>query len=321
MRNHRYRLFHPETGGEVTWTRASTLAKTLESTYNLERWKLRKVVEGLGLREDLRALAISIKAADPDSRDQYQEVASKAMEAAKVDAGANRGTAFHSIVEALDRGETPRYPDDQWRKDAESYVREMDAFGLRPVPELIERYIVCPDLELCGRLDRVLTQDGAPGAPCLIGDTKSADKIEYGWLGIAVQLAVYAHASHYWSPERDDWVPMPPMNHKVGVVMHTKIGAGQTLIRPIDIEAGWRAAQLSREVRRLRSASRNLELGPDALSASLSPSLTWSRRIGQADSRAALAAIWEAANARSEWSADLQRAGVARMAEIERAGL
>jgi len=48
----RYLLVNPLTGKEEPFTRATTIAKTLDDTYYLEQWQLRQVAYGLGQRPD-----------------------------------------------------------------------------------------------------------------------------------------------------------------------------------------------------------------------------------------------------------------------------
>src|SRR5690606_327328 len=43
----------PDGGTPVAYTRATTLAKTLDDTYNLQQWAERQVLVGAGMRPDL----------------------------------------------------------------------------------------------------------------------------------------------------------------------------------------------------------------------------------------------------------------------------
>ncbi len=72
------------------WTRATTVASTLEDRYGLERWAKRNVVLGIAARPDLYALAASAK---PEDKDLLHSIVDDAEEAAKARSGANLGNA------------------------------------------------------------------------------------------------------------------------------------------------------------------------------------------------------------------------------------
>jgi hypothetical protein len=55
-----------------SWTRVTTIANTLADRYALEQWAQRQIVYGLGVREDLYALAAS---STPDDKAQLSQIA------------------------------------------------------------------------------------------------------------------------------------------------------------------------------------------------------------------------------------------------------
>jgi hypothetical protein len=219
--------------------RVSTLVKKVETdTYNLDKWKIRQVAEGLAIRDDL---VLAVKAMGrPDlatggwSRDQKRtldRIADDATQAAKQRDGAKVGTAVHTLTERVDRGEPieqvaaglPAEPAGTIR--AYALLRELN--GWRSVE--IERTIVCDELEVAGTFDRVdvmpglaamlgpgTCQHGCPAGSHTIGfevpdglvppelpvivDVKTEESPWLNGLHIGPQLAIYSRARRMWRP-------------------------------------------------------------------------------------------------------------------------
>jgi hypothetical protein len=221
--------------------RASTLVKEVETdNHNLDLWKLRQVLIGAARRSDL---ITAVKAmGDPDpatgwTREQKKlqnELADKAMEAAKDTDGAITGTAMHTLTERIDRGEPlgsvlaaelPAVVAQSLR----SYAKLRELNGWRTVE--IERTVECEELEVRGTLDRVeylpdLAALLGPGV-CQHGHTMSGGEVwHYGaggeategadlpvivdvktekdptrnGLHIGPQLAIYSRSKRMWRP-------------------------------------------------------------------------------------------------------------------------
>jgi hypothetical protein len=308
VRNHRYRLFDPGTNRAVTVTRVSTFAKAIADMRGLNLWQQRMIVHGIGQRPDLYALAVTTPLDDTQT---LQSVASDAQQAAKARAGANMGTAMHNLTESVDRGQDISAVPADWQARARAYRQALDDHGFDIVPDMIERYVYVKDFGgLCGRFDRLLRRrsDGM----LVVGDVKSSANIGYSWGEIAIQLALYARASHFWDKARDEWVPMPPVDHQRAVVMHTELDAGTTTIYPaVDIAEGWYGAQLCASVRDWRSRGKTL-CGPPAQAGGPTPA----ERLERALSVAELSAVWAELHPRGEWTPELQALGMAAQARI-----
>jgi hypothetical protein len=67
---------------------------------------------------------------------------------------------------------------------------------------------------------------------------------------IPLQLALYAHATHWWDGQA--WQPMIPVDQHKAVVIHLPVGQGKCLLYEVDIDAGWEAVQLAMAVRSWR---------------------------------------------------------------------
>jgi hypothetical protein len=242
----RYRIPHPDTGKEQSWTRATTLANTLADRYGLEQWAKRNVVLGIGARSDLYAQAASCTV---DDKDQLTLIVNQAEEAAASKAKANLGTALHRFTERIDAGESVDVPD-PWRADVDAYTATMTAHGIVIVPGWIERILVVPEIDAAGMCDRLCN---ALWPLPRIGDLKTgADVVRYGMTEIALQEAIYAHASHWYDPTTGELHPMPRIDQDKALVMHLPVGKATCTIYEVNIAAGWEAVQLAVDVRKWR---------------------------------------------------------------------
>jgi hypothetical protein len=218
------------------YRRVSTLVKEVETdNYNLDNWKLRQVLIGAARRDDLIVAVKSMGAPDPatgwtrEQKKLQDELAEKAMEAAKDSDGAITGTAVHTLTERVDRGE----PIDQVAAGLPAGVAQsLRAYaGLRELNGWqtieIERTVICDELEVGGTFDRV---DLVPGLAALLGpgtcqhgcethtigmnvpggiippelpvvvDVKTEKDPTLNGLHIGPQLAIYSRARRMWRP-------------------------------------------------------------------------------------------------------------------------
>lgn len=243
----RYVLPDPETGKERSWTRATTVANTLADRYGLEQWAKRNVVLGIAAREDLYALAVSCK---PEDKKQLDQIVEAAEEAAKARSGANLGIALHRITERVDRGEDLDIPD-QWRPDIDAYCQTLVDNHLTVHPDYMERVVVLPEYGIAGTLDRLLYPGVTPDGPKIVADLKTGkDVIRYGMTKIAIQLAIYANATHVWNG--DGYEPMPHVYTDRAIVIHLPVGEGTCTLHEVNIKEGYRALRAAMWVREWR---------------------------------------------------------------------
>lgn len=226
------------------FTRCTTFAATLDDRFSLERWQQRMVGTGLVLRSDLYALWT----AHVDDRDQLNDLCEQAIEAAKGHAGANLGTALHALAEKADRGESVVIPA-PWDADIAAYTATLEHNGVRVDPALMEGIVVCRDLQVAGRFDRIVTIDGYPRP--LIADLKTGS-IDHSLTTIAIQLAIYANADEVYDPETDTLSPMPRVDLNQALVIHLPAGQATCTLHMVNIRAGWEAAQLCKQARAWR---------------------------------------------------------------------
>lgn len=242
-----YLLPHPETGEMLSWTRASSMARTIADNYALEKWMQRNLVLGLGRREDLYARAASV--ADISETEALTEIVQSAFEAAGSSSGSNLGTAMHRFTERIDMGERVEVPE-KWRADIDAYCDKMAEYGIGVLDHFTERVLLIEELGTAGTCDRILTHP-AWSKP-RIGDLKTGKNVKRNMDEIAVQLAIYAHASHWFDPRTNELHEMPEVDQEVAVVMHLPIGAGRCELLEVDIASGWESAQTALSIRQYR---------------------------------------------------------------------
>lgn len=280
----RYKLVHPDTGKPVKWTRATTYAKSVQDTYALSMWSQRMVLKGCALRPDITAAAgtLDVKA----DKDRMNSLVEEAKKAAGDKVAANKGTAVHAYTEDLDKAwvgivtEVREVPED-FVPTVQAYEEILKAFGLEPVPGLIEFTTAVKQYEVAGTSDRVykVTRDITVklngrtvtlyAGEYVIGDVKTGADLSYGWQEICIQLALYAqglNTSGVWDWGSGRWGrPVLPDNPDVmlkvrtdvGVVPHLPVdrsvtGAPLATLYAVDLDAGWAASVLCGQVRTWR---------------------------------------------------------------------
>lgn len=269
----RYVLPHPQTGlysdgrkvaGKRNgWMRATTFAKAAADTFSLTRYNERLTLLGASMRPDVVALAHGKDVRQ--HRGELDRLVDEVKNAAGAKVAANLGTAVHSFTERYDAG-TLALADvpEAYRDHVQRYAQTLHAAGLECVPGLIERTTFAPEFNVAGTLDRVYR---LPDGTYAIGDLKTGRTLEYGQMEIGVQLALYAHgvnaAGVYdwvnsigvydWS---EKWLdPEIKVRTDIGVVVHLPVQgdlAGTCTIKTVDLEAGYRAAAVARDVLRAR---------------------------------------------------------------------
>jgi hypothetical protein len=310
VQNYRYKLLNPETNKPETWTRVTTFAKTLSDTSALSAWAERMLTKGLAMQPKLLAGAADWDVSEHKAT--FSRIINEAKDAAGIKDGADRGTRMHDLTEQHDRGEDISiFSSEEERRDVAAYAEALHDGAISVHKHFIELFVAVPEFKVCGKLDRIYGMDRVIGSDLAIGDVKTAKNVQYGWLDIIVQLALYSMATHYWDVEADDWVPMPKVSQDLGIVAHLPVGQGRCDIYEVDLATGRAACEVVRTVRELR-ARRDLAqmVGSSRIE---SP---YAARLRAAETTEELSAIWREANAASEWTFELEQIGRMRQKEI-----
>jgi hypothetical protein len=258
----RPRIMLPDNSKEVGYRRASSYGAPLEDASALEAWKLRQVARGVSRRKDLQ-MSVTRSEMGLDSPEFDEQKAAKkeldklcaqAMDVVGSGEKASIGTGLHHVFEQIDLGHDPGHLDEQWRPDLGAY-QELTR-GYRSLS--VELFVVQDDHEVAGTLDRAVellhdteAPDGTvlPAGTVLIGDVKTAQRMEFAGAKFAVQCFVYATANPYDPIEkvRVPWTHTPP-NQDWAVIFHVASGSGQARLYWVDLQAAAAAADLVRAV-------------------------------------------------------------------------
>lgn len=321
----RYRLPDLESGRERSWTRATTIAHTLDDEFHLTQWKRRMVLQGVATRPTLLDGVVELAAALAEAGDDWRAakdikreldaLCDSAATAAGADQGSKLGTLLHTITEYEDAGrfaEIGHLVPDELRLDLAAYVETMGAARILCPPEFIERIVVNSQVESAGTFDRLVR---LPDGRLVVGDLKTQKSVDFGWLSIAIQLAEYAQADAMYDDESGQLVPMPAdLDTTVGVVMHLPVGKAACALYQIDLEAGWQAALAAHQVRQFRSASKALGRPYTPLAPGTGDRVL--TLIAGAHHPEALAALWRDLNPQGLWTDAHTQAAAARKAQL-----
>lgn len=227
----------PGGGKPVAYTRCTTFVDVLEDKYNLQKWQQRMVAVGLADRQDLLLAA----SAHRDDKRRLDEVCEQAREAAAASAAATTGTALHGLTEMIDRGSKLPQLSADVLATLDAYIEATKDLKARH----IEQFCVQDPLKIGGTPDRIVKY----GKDIFIADIKTGS-IEWGTLKIAMQLAVYARSHTYdiATGERGTH----GADFKRGIIIHLPADSGTCTLHWVDIEAGWYAVQVAKDVRTKR---------------------------------------------------------------------
>ena len=233
-------LIIPADGGKpVAYRRCTSYVDVIADKYQLQQWDKRQVAIGLARRDDLR---LSVLAHLTD-KNALNRACTDAKEYALASAAATKGTAFHSLTDIIDGG--GELPDGL----PENVVRTLEAF--REATSVLKVVAIepksCLDThKVAGTPDRIYEHNGER----YIGDTKTGT-IRFGTQKIASQLAVYARSWLYDVKTGERTAHGCSTNR--GLIMDVDLEACTVNLLWVDIESGWHAVQVARQVWEQRS--------------------------------------------------------------------
>lgn len=233
----RYLVVPPEGGKPVGYTRATTIAKTLDDTSALMSWGERMTALGLAQRPDLLAQVDDLR----DDTKQLNRLCEKAKEAGGATVRRDLGTALHSILE---RSWTdPDYvPPASHVDDVTAVHRQLELAGLTPVEGMHERIVVNDQWRIAGTFDLLLRDNATQ--KLLIADIKTGSSVKYGSVGFAIQLCIYASADALYRQgaaadgSNDRREPMPQVAHDRAIIVHVQPGTGICELHELQLDVG-----------------------------------------------------------------------------------
>ena len=319
--NGQYRLPDPVTGKPTSYTRASTVAKTLEDTWMLDKWAKRMMLIGiqrsLPLAADLDQLITehladggSDRTLAADLRKPLNDLSEEAQHRAGSTYAAEFGTATHAWCEWVDLGlgHVNSVPA-MFRPWVYGHRRALAEAGLTVDPYWTERVVLNTRYGIAGTLDRLFwTHDRR----LFLGDIKTSRGMDYSWLYFAIQLAIYHGSSHVLSLDGMAWEPMPYLDPDTALIAHLPRDEPEhARIVPLNMVFGAEALHTAMTVRRHRTRA---EKQAQNVLYDVGSIGTREKRIHMArflietsETEAAMARIWE--EHQDIWTDDLTELG------------
>lgn len=285
-------------GKRVAYRRCTTFVGCLEDTYNLMAWKCRQVAYGMGQRKDL---VLAAAAADPTDKRKLNEIAEKATEHAQASASATTGTALHALTERVDRGQPLGVVPSEYAPDIEAYRKATELIDFVG----IETFRVHDSWKVAGTADRI---GRLPGSNLLtIFDIKTGS-IDFPHK-MAMQLAMYARSVPYdiGADKRatDEDMFGGKVDPNRGVIIHLPAGEGRCDLYEIDLNAGWEACLIAKNVWAWRGVKDLTRLIEDAAQPRPAPA-TWESLIASAATVDRLRELWSAMAQQGQLTEDLR---------------
>lgn len=220
----------------IYYTRTTTFVDVLEAKDTLTKWKLRRAAYGLYLRRDL--LERTGKLFHPEeNKGAINALCEEAMDVADANLKSEYGTDMHTVTELYDAGLDVSNLQEPFKSDLAAYVA-----ATRDLKHLeIEHPTVLDEFKVAGTPDRVFEYQGQR----YIGDLKTGS-IDLGILKISMQLAIYAHAKLY-DPDTGERTEHGAST-EWGLIFHVPFQSGTAELVWVNLEAGWEAVQVAREV-------------------------------------------------------------------------
>lgn len=236
------------------YVRATTIAKTLDDTYNLTRWAKRQVAVGVAKTPSIAA-AIS---ADHDNPKKLDVLAEQALAAAGGVESRDLGTALHRLIERHDLDQLDGYQG-EWADHIRCYTDTLKRHQLTVEPAWCETILVNDTYGIAGTVDRLLLDHDSR---LVVADLKTGGYCS--WLAWAIQFAIYATATHYYDRDTRTVDPvadgMIRQDHSIAVHLPAAATPPVCELIPLSVPLGLDGLLMALEVRRVRGLDRRNRL-------------------------------------------------------------
>jgi len=246
-----------------SFTRASSVAKSLEDTELLSLWQQRQMLIGLQRSTDIMATLDQVldehHEQQPDDtniakslRQPLNSLSLLAQERAGSGRAAEFGTAVHAWCEWYDHGmchmtEVPA----EFRPWVIGHRRALARAGLHVDSCWTERIVLNSKYDIAGTLDRLVW---CPDGKLRLGDIKTSKGMDYSWMYFAIQMAIYSTADYILALDGSKWEPMPAVEQDVALISHLpRERPEESRIQPINLDYGRRALEVAMAARELRA--------------------------------------------------------------------
>ena len=261
----RYLVVPPKGGKPTGFSRATTIAKILDSEAALMPWKATLSHVGALRRPGLMARWQQLIAEHPDpwySSDESKKAAKALVEECALAGGsadrAEIGNLVHKLIEYRLKGQKPNFNVEPWMAaDLAAFDEAMAAHGITFDMDYLEAMVVLDEYQVAGRADALCAHHPEHGN--VVIDFKTGASLTYAMPAISIQLAIYANADNVYHQgadadgSLDRREPMPDVRKDVALVVHLPAGEARCDLYLLDISKGYEAFDLAMQVRRWRS--------------------------------------------------------------------
>lgn len=261
--NGRPYIFDPDKGKEVTYTRASTFAKTLSDGDSLSWWKMERLVTGILADPGILAEGLVVASEGGElEKTVLSRIIAEGLERGGANDAAYWGTTIHGMTDFVDFTDTT-LKRDQWDIPSEIWDA-LDAYSeltAAYIPVSGEKFVVCDELRCAGSYDRILQHihNGRPN----IADLKTG-RIRFP--DHRIQLAIYSRSKGYdIATGTRIGGPVDVVDPEVGLIVHLphpRLGE-EPDIKAVDLTRGWQEALLAQKVREARRTGKEPEATHD----------------------------------------------------------
>jgi hypothetical protein len=247
----RYLVVPPDATKPTGYTRATTIAKTLDDTTALMAWGERMTAIGLARRPDILAQIDD----NTDDTKLLNALCQKAKEAGGATIRRDLGTALHAILEKS--WTDPDYtPPAAHVNDVKAVHDTLRAHGLSVVDGMTERVVVLDEHRIAGTFDLIVRNQSGD---LFLADIKTGSTVKYGGLSFATQLTIYAWADALYTQgaaadgSEDVRTEMPPVSRSVAYLIHVEPGSGRCDLHQLNLDRSLLSMALA--VRDMRKSS------------------------------------------------------------------
>lgn len=252
-------------GTSAAYTRATTMAGTMEDLNGLIGWKQAMTAIGMTRSKSLQA-SMSFLSYEED-KNKVRNLVDKAFALGGGEDKADIGTAFHSLVEMHHQGIEPKpgveLPDG-FGETLEAYKKFVADYGV--TVSASEITVVEDEHKVAGTADLVYSfaQDVKtpfgviPAGHGIIVDVKTGKVSDLSGMKMGMQLAAYSHGKPY-NPETGEREPWPVhMEQWVGLVLKVDLETHTVVPWWLDLKAAYDMIPVAVQVREIRKAGKKL---------------------------------------------------------------
>lgn len=251
-------------GGTKLYKRVTTVAGYMDDKQGLIDWTAAKVAAGVAQNKGLQSSFALLSW--EDDKPKIKDLVAKAKAFGGGDDSADRGTAFHKVVEMHHGGQSidPDLLPDGFEAALEAYKVFVAEKGIEVVGT--ELTIVDDANELAGTADLVYTFSKAVKTPYgtikkgtgIIADVKTGSVSELSGLKMGLQLGIYSHGQPYdaGTDQRTDW-PVE-INPDIGLILKVDLDAGTVTPWWLNLKGAYELLPLAFKIDQARKNGKKL---------------------------------------------------------------